>query len=215
MPTTEADRHAAEICGTVHLARARELGAQLSAAADEIERRRELLEPIVEALVEHGLFRLLLPRSLGGAELPPAAYVPVIEEIAKHDASVAWCLGQANGCAMTAAYLDQVAACEIFGGERGIVAWGPPGGPAKARRDQIEVCGLEFMGLGVGFDQRDVAQPGLGEALFGAGEHRCRNVGADHCTLLAHSLGERHREGARAAADFEYLLSGFYARARQ
>ena len=115
-----------------HIERARELGPELEAAAEEIERRRELPEPIVEALVERGLFRLLLPRALGGAELPPAAYVQVIEEVAKHDASTAWCLGQANGCTMTAALLDPEVAQEIFGGRPGIVAWGPPG-PAEAR----------------------------------------------------------------------------------
>jgi indole-3-acetate monooxygenase len=115
-----------------YLRRARELGPELDAAAEEIERRRELPEPTVEALMERGLFRLLLPRTLDGAELRPAAYVAVIEEIAKHDASVAWCLGQACGCSMTSAYLDPEVACEIFGGKRGIVAWGPPG-PAEAR----------------------------------------------------------------------------------
>src|SRR5437763_14553824 len=117
---------------TEYLERARELGPELEAAAEEIERLRELPEPIVEALVERRLFRLLLPRSLGGAELPPAAYVQVIEEVAKHDASSAWCLGQANGCTMTAALLDPEVAAEIFGDSRGIVAWGPPG-PAEAR----------------------------------------------------------------------------------
>ena len=115
-----------------YLRRARELGPELDAAAEEIERRRELPEAIVDALVERGLFRLLLPRSHGGAELRPAAYVSVIEEVAKHDASVAWCLGQACGCTMTSAYLDPAVAREIFGGKRGIVAWGPPG-PAEAR----------------------------------------------------------------------------------
>jgi len=68
---------------------------------------------------------------LGGAELLPATFVPVIEEIAKADASTAWCLNQASGCSMTAAYLEPAAACEIFGGLRGILAWGP--GPGKAR----------------------------------------------------------------------------------
>jgi len=115
-----------------YIGRARELGPELEAAADEIERRRELPEPIVEALIERGLFRLLLPRSLGGAELRPADYFEVIEEVAKHDASTAWCLGQACGCTMTAAYLDPEVVQEIFGGKRGIVAWGPPG-PAEAR----------------------------------------------------------------------------------
>ena len=111
--------------------RAREVAPELAAAADEIERRRELPEAVVDALAERGFFRLLLPRSLGGAELPPADFVPVIEEIAKADASTAWCLNQAAGCSMTAAYLDPEAACEIFGGPRGILAWGP--GPGTAR----------------------------------------------------------------------------------
>jgi alkylation response protein AidB-like acyl-CoA dehydrogenase len=115
-----------------YLRRAQELGPGLEAAGEDIERRRELPEAIVEALIERGLFRLLLPRALCGAELRPAAYVAVIEEIAKHDASTAWCLGQACGCTMTSAYLDPDVAREIFGGKRGIVAWGPPG-PAEAR----------------------------------------------------------------------------------
>jgi alkylation response protein AidB-like acyl-CoA dehydrogenase len=62
-----------------------------SAGQEEIERRRELPEPIVAALIERGLFRLLLPRALSGAELCPAVYVEVIREVAKHDASTAWC----------------------------------------------------------------------------------------------------------------------------
>ena len=115
--------------------RARELAPELAAAADEIERRRELPEPVVTALVERGFFRLLLPRSLGGAELLPARFVPVIEEIAKADASTAWCLNQASGCAMTAAYLEPEAACEIFGGPRGILAWGPGPGTARVVED--------------------------------------------------------------------------------
>jgi len=121
----------ADISPADYVRRAGELAPELAAAADEIERRRELPEAVVDALVERGLFRLLLPRSVGGAELLPADFVPVIEEIAKADAATAWCLNQASGCSMTAAYLDPEAACEIFGGPRGILAWGP--GPGTAR----------------------------------------------------------------------------------
>jgi alkylation response protein AidB-like acyl-CoA dehydrogenase len=117
--------------GSDYLRRAREFVPDLAAAADEIECRRELPEPIVAGLAERGFFRLLLPRSLGGAELLPASFVPVIEEIAKTDASTAWCLNQASGCSMTAAYLEPAAACEIFGEPRSILAWGP--GPGNAR----------------------------------------------------------------------------------
>jgi alkylation response protein AidB-like acyl-CoA dehydrogenase len=131
MAERNADQFDTDAQGVDYLQRACELIPELANAADEIERRRELPEPVVNALVERGLFRMLLPRSLGGGELLPADFVPVIKEIAKADASTAWCLNQASGCSMTAAYLDPEAACEIFSGPRGILAWGP--GPGTAR----------------------------------------------------------------------------------
>jgi alkylation response protein AidB-like acyl-CoA dehydrogenase len=133
MEPTATEPQCARAPGTDYAARARDIGPAITAAADEIERRRELPDALVRTLVEAGLFRLLLPRAFGGAELPPAQFAAFIEEIAKYDASTAWCLGQANGCAMTAAYLDAEAAREIFGGPDGIVAWGPPGSPAELR----------------------------------------------------------------------------------
>ena len=113
------------------VARVREIAPALAAAAAEIDRRRELPAAIVDALIERGLFRLLLPRALGGAELLPAQYVPIIEELAKTDASTAWCVNQNSGCSMTAAHLAPEVAREMFGGPRGILAWGP--GPGEAR----------------------------------------------------------------------------------
>ena len=107
------------------------LAPALAAAAHEIDERRELPARIVDRLVDEGFFRLLLPRSLGGAELLPAQYVPIIEAIARVDASTAWCLNQNSGCSMTAAYLTPDVARDIFGGPRGILAWGP--GPGEAR----------------------------------------------------------------------------------
>ncbi len=114
-----------------YVARIRELAPALAAAGAEIDRRRELPEAIVEALIERGLFRLLLPHSLGGAQLLPAQYVPIIEELAKIDASTAWCVNQNSGCSMISASLAPEVARDIFGGPRGILAWGP--GPGEAR----------------------------------------------------------------------------------
>ena len=118
--------------GIDYLQRARDFVPELTAAAPQIERQRELPEAVLAAMVERGFFRMLLPRSLGGAELLPARYVQIVEEIAKADASTAWCLNQGAGCSMTAAYLDPDAAAEIFGDPGGILAWGP--GPGKARK---------------------------------------------------------------------------------
>ncbi|MGE3784705.1 MAG: acyl-CoA dehydrogenase family protein, partial [Alphaproteobacteria bacterium] len=117
--------------GAGYVARVREIAPALAAAAAEIDAERRLPEPIIEALIERGLTRMLLPKSLGGAELPPAQYVPVIEELAKIDASAAWCVNQTSGCSMTAVHLKPAIAREIFGGPRGILAWGP--GPGEAR----------------------------------------------------------------------------------
>jgi alkylation response protein AidB-like acyl-CoA dehydrogenase len=118
--------------GVEYLARARQFGPQLEAAADEIERRGELPAALVRSLIENRFFRLLQPHSVGGVELDPMSYVPIIEEVASHDASTAWCLGQNNGCSMTAAYLDPAVAKDIFGPDDGILAWGP--GPASMER---------------------------------------------------------------------------------
>jgi alkylation response protein AidB-like acyl-CoA dehydrogenase len=108
-----------------YVARARALGPLIAECGDEIERRRELPERVVEALVANGIFRMLLPRSLGGGELDPLTYAAVLEELAKADGSTAWAIGQNSGCSMSAPYLDPIVAREVFGDARGILAWGP------------------------------------------------------------------------------------------
>ncbi len=109
------------------LDRARALAPAIAAAADEIERQRRLPAPLVGALHDAGLFRMLLPRALGGAEIDPATFVQVTETIARADASAAWVICQTNGCSMTAAYLRPDVARTIFGGQPvGVLAWGPP-----------------------------------------------------------------------------------------
>ncbi len=106
------------------VARARALAPLIMSEADEIERTRRLTPAVTQALIENGLYRALLPQSLGGAELPLETFMQMQEEVAKADASTAWCLGQCSVCAMTAAYLDPDTANEIFNVAPGILAWG-------------------------------------------------------------------------------------------
>ncbi|HET7343141.1 MAG TPA: acyl-CoA dehydrogenase family protein [Methylomirabilota bacterium] len=110
-----------------YVERARALAPTIAGLADQIERDRRLPDTLVKALHAAGLFRLLLPRSLDGAELDPATFVRVTETLGAVDASTAWCVCQTAGCSTTAAYLGPRAAREIFGGEPcGVLAWGPP-----------------------------------------------------------------------------------------
>src|SRR5712692_4194492 len=88
-----------------YLDRALELRPMLAAAGDEIERGREVTPEVVRAMIERGIFKMLLPRSLGGAELDPLTYTAVLESLAQGDGSTAWCLGQNSGCSMIAPYL--------------------------------------------------------------------------------------------------------------
>jgi alkylation response protein AidB-like acyl-CoA dehydrogenase len=107
------------------LARARALAPLLDRCAEAVEAERCLVPALLDGLHEAGLFRLLLPRVLGGGEVDPVTFVHVIEEVAKVEGSAAWCLCQAGGCAMTAAYLGPEVACEVFGDRRAVLAWGP------------------------------------------------------------------------------------------
>jgi alkylation response protein AidB-like acyl-CoA dehydrogenase len=122
------------------IARAEAVRPVVAAAADEIEGKRRLPPALLARLHEQKLFRLLMPKTNGGIETDPITFFHAIETIARADASTAWCLSQAGGCAMTAAYLDLPVAQEIFGGPNAVVAWGP--GP-KARAVECEVGGIK------------------------------------------------------------------------
>ena len=129
--------------GINYIERACALAPEIEARADQIEQERRLPEPVLAALFEAGLFRLLLPRSLDGGEVDPVTFARVMEEIAKADASTAWCLCQASGCSMSAAYLSHDVALEIFGRDRrAVLAWGPgPGARAIAVDGGYRVTG--------------------------------------------------------------------------
>src|SRR5437016_5562921 len=107
------------------IARAAAVASAVAAASDEIESSRRLPAALLDRLHEAELFRLLLPRSSNGIETDPVTFFHVIETIARADASTAWCLSQAGGCAMSAAYLDLPVAQEVFADPQAVLAWGP------------------------------------------------------------------------------------------
>jgi indole-3-acetate monooxygenase len=108
------------------VANARALAPVIAAAAPRIEADRELPADLVTALHEARLWRMLLPRAYGGDEVSPVDYVQAIEEIAKADASTAWCIGQTSVCSTVSRNMKPAVAEEIFKNDpRGVLAWGP------------------------------------------------------------------------------------------
>ncbi len=110
-------------------ARARDLAQAIAAAADTIERTRRIPEALLTELHQARLFRMLLPRSVGGDEVEPSIYIEAVGELTRHDGSVGWCASIANSIGLFAPYLDPEPARTVFGDPRATVAWGPPGKP--------------------------------------------------------------------------------------
>lgn len=108
------------------LTRARALAGPIAAAAEEIERTQRIPEPLLSAIHDARLPRMLLPRMCGGDEVEPWVYLRAIEEIARHDGSVGWNLFVANSSALIAPFLASEIARTIFADPRSIVSWGPP-----------------------------------------------------------------------------------------
>lgn len=143
--TLPAETNSDSLLGSV-----RGLTPQIVAAADQAERDRQLPASLVEALGRAGLFRMCVPRGLGGSESHPVEIVAILEELARADASTAWVtmIGATGG--ISAAYLEPGIARDIFGSERdwltaGIVA---PSGTAKPVEGGHRVSGRWAFGSG-------------------------------------------------------------------
>lgn len=148
-----------------YLARARALAPLIEAAASRIESARQFPQDVLAALHRAGMFRLLLPRSLGGAELDLPSFVRIAEILGAADASVAWCVAQGGGCATAAAYLVPAVACDIFGDAHSVMSWGPPLGPAPRA---LAVAGGYRL---------------TGAWQFASGSPHCNWLGATNCQV--------------------------------
>jgi alkylation response protein AidB-like acyl-CoA dehydrogenase len=108
------------------ISRAEALRPIVEAASNEIEDHRRLPPALLDRLHESRLFRLLLPRSVGGEQVEPWVYLAAIEEIARHDGSLGWNMFVANSSALIAPFISIEAARQIYSDPRGLISWGPP-----------------------------------------------------------------------------------------
>ena len=108
------------------VARARGLQDLIIGSANETEEQGKVTPAVMEALHDAELFRMALPRSIGGGEAEPLTLMKTIEAIAKADASTAWCVGQGTGCTWGSGYISHEVCNDIFGPRDAVLAWGPP-----------------------------------------------------------------------------------------
>jgi alkylation response protein AidB-like acyl-CoA dehydrogenase len=114
--------------GALHSAVA-DLVPEFQARAAEGDQLRTMPADLVLRARAAGLFRLSLPRSLGGLELDPATTVRIFEEISRADGSAGWTIVIGNSTAFFA-WLDPAVARELIGAAPDFVStsmWAPLG----------------------------------------------------------------------------------------
>jgi indole-3-acetate monooxygenase len=120
---------------------ARALRPRLLDERDRIEANRRLPDDLAKELAGAGLFRLSLPQAYGGLDLTPMASLEIFEELARTDASVAWCVWNGNAY-WTATQMSETAAREVFSDPLVIVANSTqPKGRALEVEDGYQVSG--------------------------------------------------------------------------
>ena len=111
---------------TVESAEFQAVLARIAEAGDTIDRERQIPQDVIDAMVDLGLFRLLVPRSVGGLEVDYLDYLALTQAVATADGSTAWCFNQNNILGTMASLMPEPLAQEIWSDSRSILCNGPP-----------------------------------------------------------------------------------------
>jgi len=99
-----------------------ELAPTIREHADRAEREAQMPREVAESFHRAGLFRILLPRSLGGGELTIPDSLRLVEEVARIDGSAGWNLAICSGGPIFGHNLSRKAFETIYGDPRGVTA---------------------------------------------------------------------------------------------
>jgi indole-3-acetate monooxygenase len=197
---------------------AQNLAPMIRSCADQIEANRELPRPLFEALADAGLFRLALPHVLGGAEIDLPAYVQVLEEIGKADASTGWVVNQCAIFATYAARMPRDIARLIWSDTpRSIVANTPlPTGQAVAVPGGYRVTGRQGFSSGC----RHAAWLAARAHIFENGQPRLKDGQPEERYLFvpaaeAELLDTWHVRGMRGTGTHDFVVSDVFVPAER
>ena len=107
MATTQYDISA-------YLKEAKELSEKVAKVSDKIDHDRQIPTDLADEMADKGFFRLLLPESLGGAELKHPDFLQILEIFANVDGSTAWCVNQNNVFSTNSLRMPEDIAKEIW-----------------------------------------------------------------------------------------------------
>lgn len=123
----------------------------VEAEADEAERLRHQTDKVVAALKRAGLYSMLLPRELGGGELPFVDAMRVVEQIAYADGSAGWCAMVGNVMSCSQAHVPEKGVRRMYANGPGtmVAGQGIPRGQARRVEGGYMVRGQWSYGSGI------------------------------------------------------------------
>ncbi len=168
------------------------LAPKVRAARDEIESEGRLPRELAEDMAKAGLFRLSLPRSMGGPECDPITSLRATEEISKADGSAGWCMAVSTASSILFGWLDAEEGRKMLGPEADLRLAGSirPLGAAKAVEGGYMVSGRWDFASGVDhatwLDCTTYIDDENGPRLAPDGSHEWRSilVPAEEATIL-------------------------------
>jgi len=110
----------------------KEIAPIVRAHSQEAEQERHLSSETVKAMIKAGLFRMFIPKSLGGLEVDPITCARVIEELSTVDSAAGWGLSNPVSYTHWCARLPDEGSVEMFGENPDVIIAGPFHPPLKA-----------------------------------------------------------------------------------
>lgn len=105
------------------MARIDDIGPGLRASASACDEARQLLPESMKAMIDAGLFRTMMPRSVGGYELPLRTFHESVARVSEYCPSSGWVLMVMGGHHHVLGSFPAAAQQEVFGdGRDGLVA---------------------------------------------------------------------------------------------
>jgi len=96
------------------LGRVKDIAPIIREHAAEAEEKRRLSRPVIDAMLQAGLYSMSHPKAFGGLEVDPLTMFRVVEEVARHDSAAGWNLQLAVAASCFLAWLPDAGAAEIM-----------------------------------------------------------------------------------------------------
>ena len=106
----------------LYIEKAQKIAPTIREHADRAEREAQMPREVIDAFHDAGLFRILLPRAMGGGELTIPDSLRLCEEVARIDGSAGWNLAICSGGPLFGHNLSRTAFEKIYGDPRGVSA---------------------------------------------------------------------------------------------